>query len=287
MYNNNRIMWKKKNAIKSLNWALSISSFIGALLSFILLPNDYWWVGLIIFVATFVIVFLTIYLILRFKKHHRISGRGSIFIESRYGDILKIKKERREKSKPVVVIPVNSSFDTIVEDSPSVVDRIVEGSSIHGQWLKEYASTPESLEKLNKEINQFIAGKQWSPIKVLKNKRGNKDVYPLGSYVFVERDDYTFLLFALTEFNEHNKVIKKDAEEFTYLMKQLMDITDECAGKHVYVPVMGTKIALFGIDELSSFEYIKNAALNKKCSLRASISIIIYEGSRDKVSIYD
>lgn len=280
-------MWKKKNTIKSLNWALSISSFIGALMSFVLLPNNYWWIGLIIFVATFVVSFLMIYLFLRFKKRHRISGRGSIFIEARYGNILDIKKEKRDNSKPVVVIPVNSSFDTIVEDSPSIVDRIVEGSSIHGRWLKQYASTTESLEKLDNDISHFIVSKNWSPIKVLENKRGKKEVYPLGSHVFIETDDYSFLLFALTEFNEHNKVIKKDAEEFTILMKKLMDITDECAGKHVYIPVMGTKIALFGIDDLASFEYIKNAALNKKCSLRASISIVIYEASRDKVSIYD
>ena len=280
-------MWKKKNAIKSLNWALSISSFIGALLSFILLPSNLWWIGLIIFVATFIIVFFTIYLVLRFKKRHRISGRGSIFIEARYGNILDIKKEKRDKSKPVVIIPVNSSFDTLVEDNPSTVDRIVEGTSIHGQWLKKYASTPELLEKLDKDISQFIISKNWSPIKVLESKRGKKDVYSLGSHVFIEMNDYSFLLFALTEFNEHNKVIKKDAEEFTVLMKKLMDITDECAGKHVYIPVMGTKIALFGIDDLASFEYIKNAALNKKCSLRASISIVIYEASRDKVSIYD
>lgn len=280
-------MWKKKNAVKSLNWALSISSFIGALLSFVLLPNNYWWIGLIIFVVAFVLSFVSIYLLLRFKKRHRISGRGSIFIEARYGNILDIKKEKRDKSKPVVVIPVNSSFDTLVEDNPSIVDRIVEGTSIHGQWLKKYASTPELLEKLDKDISQFIICKNWSPIKVLESKRGKKDVYSLGSHVFIEMNDYSFLLFALTEFNEHNKVIKKDAEEFTVLMKKLMDITDECAGKHVYIPVMGTKIALFGIDDLASFEYIKNAALNKKCSLRASISIVIYEASRDKVSIYD
>jgi len=280
-------MWKNKNAIKSLNWALSISSFIGALLSFILLPSNYWWIGLIIFVATFIIVFLTIFLVLKFKKCHRISGRGSIFIESRYGDILNIKKERREKSKPVVVIPVNSSFDTVVEDSPSIINRIVEGTSIHGQWLKKYAPAPELLEKLDKEIDHFLIGKNWSPIKVLTNKRGKKNVYALGSHVFIETDEYTFLLFALTEFNEDNKIIKKDAEEFTILMKKLMDITDECAGKHVYIPVMGTKIALFGIDDLASFEYIKNAALNKKWFLRVPISIVIYEGSRDKVSIYD
>ncbi|MBQ7250446.1 MAG: hypothetical protein IJS37_03790 [Bacilli bacterium] len=280
-------MWKKKNAIKALNWALAISSFVGALLSFILLPHDYWWVGLIVFITAFIAAFLLIYLVLRFKKRHRISGRGSLLIESRYGNILNIKRERRKKSKPVIVIPVNSSFDTIVEDSPSVVDRIVEGTSIHGQWLKKYASTPELLKRVDCEINQFLVDKHCSPISVLTHKRGKQNVYPLGSHVFIERDDYTFLLFALTEFDEHNKVIKKDAEEFTLLMKKLMDITDECAGKHVYIPVMGTKIALFGIDELSSFEYIKNAALNKKCTLRASLSIVIYEDSRDKVSIYD
>ena len=285
MYNKN--MWKKKNAVKSLNWALSISSFIGALLSFILLPKNYWWIGLIVFVTSFVLTFLMIYFVLRFKKRHRISGRGSLFIESRYGNILNVKKENHETSKPVVVIPVNSSFDTLVEDSPSVVDRIVEGGSIHGQWLKKYASTPEMLEEVNRDIDKFINDKKWKPIKSLNNKRGKKDVYALGSYVFIERNDCVFLLFALTEFDEHNKIIKHDAEEFTNLMKKLMDITDECAGKHVYIPVMGSKIALFGIDDLASFEYIKNAALNKKCSLRASISIVIYENSRDKVSIYD
>ena len=252
-------MWKKKNAVKSLNWALSISSFIGALLSFVLLPKNYWWIGLIIFVSTFLLSFLGIYLILTFKKRHRISGRGSVFIEARYGNILHIKKDKRDKSKPVVVIPVNSSFDTVVEDSPSIVDRIIEGSSIHGQWLKKYAPTPELLEKIDNEINNFIKDKNWSPSKVLENKRGKKNVYPRGSYVFIETEDYTFILFALTEFDEHNKVIKKDAEEFTNLMKQLLDITDECAGKHVYIPVMGTKIALFGIDDLATFEYIKNA----------------------------
>ncbi len=35
------IMWKKKNTVKSLNLALSFSSFIGALLSFILLSSNF------------------------------------------------------------------------------------------------------------------------------------------------------------------------------------------------------------------------------------------------------
>jgi len=95
MYNMFEIMWKKKNAVKSLNWALSISSFIGTLLSFVLLPSNFWRIGLIIFVATFIIVFFAIYLVLRFKKRHRISGRGSVFIESRYGNEMfrKIRKK--------------------------------------------------------------------------------------------------------------------------------------------------------------------------------------------------
>ena len=280
-------MWTKKNVINSLNWALAISSFVGTLLSLILIPKDFWWVGLIVFLSSFLLIWFILFLILRFKKRHKISSRGSIYIESRYGDILDIKKNKRDKSKPIVVIPVNSAFDTVVEDDLSVVDRIIDGTSIHGQWLKKYACTPELANKLNEEISKFISNKKLTPCKILENKRGNKNVYPLGTYVFIERDECTFLLFALTDFDEHNKIIKRDAETFVDLMKKLMDATSECTNKKVYIPLMGTNIALFGFDELTSFRYIKNTALNKLSFLRASISIVIYEKSRDKVSLYD
>lgn len=279
-------MWKRKLLVKSLNWSLAISSFIGATLSFIFF-DKYWWVGLIVFLSSFVLSFISIYLLLKNIKCHKISSRGTIAIKAIYGNILEIKKEKKEGSKPVIVIPVNSSFDTVVEDDQSIVDRIVEGSSIHGQWLKKYGPDQKSINKIDKDISKYIEDKKMIPIDYLANKRGKKEVYKLGSHVYVERDDYSFLLFALTEFDEHNKVVKKDADVFADLMKELMDITDECAGKHVYIPVMGTKIALFGLNELSSFEYIKNAALNKKNSLRATISIVIFEDNRDKVSIYD
>lgn len=279
-------MWKKKIVINSLNWSLAISSFIGALLSFIV-GKDYLWIGLIVFISAFFMSFVAIYCYLRFKKHHKISSRGSVSIEAMYGNILEIRKSKKNISKPVIVIPVNSSFDTIVEDDPSIVDRIVEGTSIHGQWLKMYGKDKKSLKRIDDDIDKYISEKGMVPVKTLTKKRGKKKVYKLGSHVFVERDDCSFLLFALTEFDEHNKVIKGDAESFVDLMNKLMNITDDCAGKHIYIPVMGTKIALFGINELSSFEYIKNAALNKKNSLRASITIVIYEKNRDRVSIYD
>ena len=279
-------MWKRKLFIKSLNWSLAISSFIGATLSFIFF-DKYWWIGLIIFISSFLLSFAILYLLFRNIKHHKIGSRGTITIEAMYGNILEIRKEKKEESKPVIVIPVNSSFDTIVEDDQSIVDRIVEGTSIHGQWLKKYGPDQKSIDKIDNEISKYIQDKKMTPINCLPNKRGKKNIYKLGSHVYIERDDYSFLLFALTEFDEHNKVVKKDADIFVDLMKALGDITDECAGKHVYIPVMGTKIALFGLNELSAFEYIKNAVLNKKNSLRAMVSIVIFEGNRDKVSIYD
>lgn len=66
-----------------------------------------------------------------------------------------------------------------------------------------------------------------------------------------------------------------------------MDATSECTNKKVHIPLMGTNIALFGFDELTYSRYIKNAALNKLSFFRASISIVIYKKSRDKVSLYN
>lgn len=280
-------MWKKKLFIKALEISVSFSSFIGVILSFIVFPTGYWWIGLISFIGVFLVSFFTSYLVLRNLKHHRISRRGPIFIESMYGNIMEIKKRSNSGEKPVVVIPVNTSFDTIVEDDLNIKDRIVEGSTIHGQWLNKYAPDELSLKNLQKEIKASIKNSGLILKHTLNNKRGNKEIYELGSSIFIEKENCSFLLFALTEFDEHNKVIKKDPECFVELMSKLMNATDKCPGKHVYIPVMGTKIALFGLNTLQAFEYIKNAAQNKKNSLRASITIVIYDGNRDEVSIYD
>ena len=270
--------------LKSLGISVSFSSFVGVILSFIVFPSSHWWIGLVVFLGTFVLSFIILLVTMLKDKRHKISGRGSIIIESMYGNILEIDNR---KSKPVIVIPVNSSFDTIIENNLNVKDRIIEGSSLHRQWLSKYGSDKDALKKLQDDVKAGIKNRGLIPDHMLKNKRGNKNVYPIGSYIFVEREDYTFLLFALTEFDEHNKVIKHDAEMFVELMAKLMDATDYCAGRHVYIPIMGTKIALFGMTPSQSFEYIKSAALNKKNTLRSSLSIVIYDDDRDKVSIYD
>lgn len=82
----------------------------------------------------------------------KVSAQDLLSIKSRYGNILSIRKEKHEKSKPAIVIPANLSFDTIVEDSLSVADRIVERTSIRGQWLQKYHSLMNLWKELIKKL---------------------------------------------------------------------------------------------------------------------------------------
>ncbi len=118
-------MWKEKLFLKSLELSVAISSFVGVILSFVVFPTEYWWIGLIAFLSFFILSLLMIYVISINVRHHKISGRSSLYIEAMYGDILNVKQK---KEKPVIVIPVNSSFDYLVEDDLSIKDRIVEGT---------------------------------------------------------------------------------------------------------------------------------------------------------------
>ena len=89
--------------------------------------------------------------------------RGASKIIVMYGDILKIAQKklwyRRTQQPKIIVIPVNTNFDTIV-DSQTVPNPLVSKKTIHGKWLLQYADemnkTPEQIEQ---DIFAFLDAK--------------------------------------------------------------------------------------------------------------------------------
>ena len=204
-----------------------------------------------------------------------------------YGDILKIQSNGF-RDKPVVVIPVNSAFDYIVEDSLDVESPIVSPKTLHGKWILKMTNNDDAkIESLKSDIEKGIAASKLTIEKILDNKRGNQKEYRLGSTIFVEREECTYMLFALTDFDENNHVIERNVRTYSNLMNDFVNETSRCQGRDVFVPVMGVGLSLFGLDHKHAFEIMKATIINQKNVLKSSINIVIFDGDREKVSIYD
>ena len=276
----------KKRLLTAFITTMTSTSFVGLFVT--LLPNIADWpIKFLIILGIAFILFVTISLILIFVKKRTIGSFNNVKISAMYGDVLKIKKKKKG-SIPVVVIPVNSAFDYIVEEKLNQRAPIVSKKTIHGQWIIKLTQGKEELiEQLGKEINHSIQEMSPKIVETLKEKRGNQTNYELGSHIFIERDDCGYLLFALSEFDENNHVKEKMKSVYCELIKKLMDATDGCQGRDAYIPIMGTGLSLFGISHKDAFEEIKAAALNKKMSLKSNINIVVFYGDIKKASIYD
>ena len=276
----------KKQLLNALRFAVTFSSFIGVFIA--LIPFDEkWWINAITIASVFVLSFVIVALILLMKRKRKIGECNNVSINAMYGDILNINVKNNEV-KPVIVIPVNSAYDYIVEDNLDIENPIVSPKTLHGKWIVKITNgEAEKIEQLRKDIEKGIKVSGLEVIKRLENKRGNKEQYKLGSAIFVERDDCTYLLFALTDFDEKNHVVERHVRIYSNLINDLINETGRCQGRDVYVPVMGVGLSLFGLDHKHAFEIMKATIINQKNTLKSSINIVIFDGDRDKVSIYD
>ena len=229
-----------KNTLKnSLKFAVALSSFCGLFVS--LIPFAKWYIKIYIIIGLFLLSFFLYFLCYMCTTQVIIAKRNNVVIRTMYGDVLKIKKKKN--NKPVVVIPVNSAFDYKLEDELNINNPIVSSKTIHGQWIR-YMKNEKNIseEQLGNLINKEIIN--LSVVKELKNKRGNTVQYKTGSSVFIENDDCTYMLFALTDFDENNRVIEEKKSKYNKLIEILIETIDKCQGRDVYVPIMGTGLSL-------------------------------------------
>ena len=71
------------------------------------------------------------------QRKHLFWENGDQKINICYDNIMKISFPKKSKGKKIVVIPVNTCFDTIVDEDLASYDKpLVSGTSVHGLWIK-------------------------------------------------------------------------------------------------------------------------------------------------------
>ena len=216
------------------------------------------------------------------------SGTKSINVI--YGDLFEIAF-RKDSHKSIVVVPVNTAFDTIVDDRISNIDKpLVSPNTIHGQWVKRIQDCGLNIDELDRRIATDLLERHIYPIERLTREqkmRGNLKCFERGTVAVVDYKNTTFFLFALSVFDANNNA-QCSRDEFIEAMQKLLLFCDHNSnGKDIYIPLMGTNLSRANMNHEQSLQSLVALCKLYEDKIHNAVNIVIYEGDRDKVSIYD
>ena len=132
-----------------------------------------------------------------------------------------------------VVIPVNEYFDTVVNT------KIVSPSSLHGQFINKYFGYNHI--ELHEQIEGYLTNNKVEYIEVSNrpNEGGYNKKYPLGTCVPVQVGQVTFILVALTHFDDEDHAYVELSEFGRCISSVCRFIEKNCGNSPAYMPLMG------------------------------------------------
>ncbi len=111
------------------------------------------------------------------------------------------------------------------------------------------------------------------------------DCYEKGTIAVYEFGDTIFYLLALSEFDENNNA-QNSKNELIKSIKSLLVFYDERGqGYNLYIPLIGNGLSRTGIDKKEALETLSMMLSLLRKKLQGDVTIIVYKGDRDKVSI--
>ncbi|SEF73216.1 macro domain-containing protein [Lachnospira multipara] len=199
--------------------------------------------------------------------------RGKNRITVIEGDLFKFGFDNRGKDKNIVVIPVNTSFETHVtrkfEGEPK---PIVSATSIHGQWLTR--AEQSGLTNLDKRIQQSLDIDGIKPSSTSKSDNTKTQCYPIGTIAVIEDKNCIYYLTAISQFNQNNNA-QSSAEDIGNSVKALIEYHNTHGqGYSLYLPLLGTGLSRAGLSYQESYDIIKETLLSNIQLIQGFIFIV-------------
>lgn len=162
-----------------------------------------------------------------FKRTKTIWESPSGKIKVCYSDIMKDGFDKRNKEEKLFVIPVNSCFDTIVDEDISTCSKpLVSPNSLHGRWIKTMVNKGFTIEEIDNKIHNCLEMQNLVPKSIIADEdkeRGKREVYELGTVAMIRgNNNSTFLLLAISEYDKDNIV-----DSNGNFKKQIKDLWDK------------------------------------------------------------
>lgn len=229
------------------------------------------------------IIFALIFMLL--KRSNVLWEQGNKKIKIFYGDILKIAFPKKDRGKKIVVIPVNTCFDTVVGHG------LVSENTIHGKWIKGMKKKGASIAKLDKEIAQNINEQGLKPLgeySASQKPKGKKSWFPQGTVLSIKGElGLTYYLLALSEFDD-NLNAQCSKEEFVGCIQSLIAFYDKNGqGSPIYLPLMGTGLSRVNISPEESLNTLVNMFKLNRDKLHGEVNVVIFNKQSNEVSIHN
>lgn len=252
--------------------------------------TDTWMKLLILSVVCIVTLILDIILVLFFLNHKEVWKKGKNEVKAMYSDLFKIAFNSY-KSKRIIVIPVNDTFETIIEEPGEGMDNLlVTANSNHGRWIKRFLQeegidTSELNNRIQEDLGKRVA---LNKVDVKIVGKGNNKSYPIGSIAVIEgKKECVFYLLAISKFDETNKA-QSSRKVIRDAVDSLLEFYDKNGqGFPMYLPLMGTGRSRADLTHEQSFKLIKSGILTHEKSINGEINIVVYKKDKDKVSIFN
>lgn len=205
---------------------------------------------------------------------------------------MKIAFPKKCGRKKIVVISVNTAFDTIVDENLALYSKpLVSPNTIHGRWINNMIKNGIDTVSIDSYIDSYIQMNNIVPIRELtrtEKPRGKLKDFDNGTIViFPEHNGITFFLLALSEFDINNEAQSTKEDVIKCLKKLLSFYSSNGQGYEMYLTLMGTGRSRAGLTHEESLQTIKSVLSLYKQEIQGTINVIVYNKDKDKVSIFD
>jgi len=185
------------------------------------------------------------------KRKSILWEQGEKSIRAIYGDLLKVAANK--KFKKIVVIPVNTTFDTIVGSG------IVSSNSVHGRWINWFCSTGHTIKEIDKLIQDDFNARGIKPYcvqEISEKPSGKRTMYPMGTVAVLDDDKTQYYLLALSHFDKNMNAQCSKMELFK-VITDLIDFYDiNGQGLPIYIPLVGSGISRANVTPVESLQII-------------------------------
>lgn len=212
---------------------------------------------------------------------------GNNSIEIIEGDIFKFAFENRSKTiKNIVVIPVNTAFDTHVSTKLETDETLlVSENTLHGKWLIRWTKSGKTVVDLDKRIIESLNRQTKMPVSRSKSQNGKADCYEIGTTAVIDIDIAVFYLVAIASFDEWNNA-KSTKDEIKKAIIELLKIYDKLGqGYPMYIPLLGTGRSRAGLSYQESFELIKQTLVENKNRIQGHIKIVVVSDALKDITL--
>lgn len=225
-----------------------------------------------------------------FKRTKTIWESPSGKIKVCYSDIMKDGFDKRNKEEKLFVIPVNSCFDTIVDEDISTCSKpLVSPNSLHGRWIKTMVNKGFTIEEIDNKIHNCLEMQNLVPKSIIADEdkeRGKREVYELGTVAMIRgNNNSTFLLLAISEYDKDN-IAHTSVDDLEMCIKSLLNFYDQHGqGHRLVIPLMGTNLSRAGLSHNDSLRVITSLFQLYGDKIHGEVDVVIYKGDKDKVTL--